>query len=76
MNLLTGGLLVRVQPEEPIKSTSYGQRMFLLIFTLPFFEPISCGFFVSAEKHPDARESATTFPDQFPRNLLTFNMIL
>jgi hypothetical protein len=43
--LLTGGVLVRIQPEEPFFSTICGRRIFRLIFTLPFFEPISCGFF-------------------------------
>src|SRR6185503_15014030 len=79
IRLLTGGLLVRVQPEEPFSrsakmapqairrearrlaharrqrfrvqpeepfSTISGQPIVRLIFTLPFFEPISCGFFV------------------------------
>ena len=35
--LLTGGLLVRVQPEEPIFSIICGRPPFRLIFTLPFW---------------------------------------
>jgi hypothetical protein len=32
-----------------------------LFFTLPFFEPISCGVFVDDQKHPDARASNANF---------------
>ena len=45
--LLTGGLLVRIQPEEPIFATTCERLTFRRI-TLPFLEPISCGFFFSA----------------------------
>ena len=55
IRLLTGGLLVRVQPEEPVLSRIYGHSIFRPIFTLPFSEPISCGFFFGAQEQPDAR---------------------
>ena len=32
-----------------------GQAIFRPIFTLPFSEPISCGFFFGTQEHPDAR---------------------
>ena len=32
-----------------------GQAIFRPIFTLPFSEPISCGFFFGAQERPDAR---------------------
>ena len=61
IRLLTGGLLVRVQPEEPLLSIIYGRRIFRPIFTLPFCERISRGFFVSSRMHPDARAAAAMF---------------
>jgi hypothetical protein len=66
--LLTGGLLVRIQPEEPLSFT-YGGRTFRLIFTSHFLKPVSCGCFVRGQKRPDARASAITFPDHFPEPL-------
>src|SRR5262245_55919171 len=53
--LLTGELLVRVQPEEPILSRICGRWIFRPIFTLPFSKPISRGFFFGAQEQPDAR---------------------
>src|SRR4029077_106803 len=58
--LLTGGLLVRIQPEEPIFSIICGRPTFRLIFTSPFSKPVLCGFFFGAKKHPDARVSGVT----------------
>ena len=53
---------MRVQPEEPINShrtqRTYGRRIFRPIFTLPFSDPISCGFLFGTQKHPDARISS------------------
>ena len=46
---------VRVQPEEPVFSRICGHSIFRPIFTLPFSESISCGFFFGAHEHPDAR---------------------
>jgi hypothetical protein len=47
--LLTGGLLVRVQPEEPIFSIICGGRIFRPIFTLPFPRPFHAGFSLALE---------------------------
>jgi hypothetical protein len=44
-----------VQCGEPINSIIYGHSIFRPIFTLPFSEPISCGFFFGVQEHPDAR---------------------
>ena len=39
-----------------------GRRVFRRIFTLPFLKPVLCGCFVTAEKHPDARETNARAP--------------
>ena len=39
INLLTGGLLVRVQPEEPIFSISYRRLLMRGFFGVHFFVP-------------------------------------
>src|SRR5687768_17131914 len=55
-------------------SISYRRRHFRRIFTLPFLDPISCGFFVGDQKHPDARTPQSRLLS-FPRNLFALNMI-
>ena len=44
-----------VQCGEPFFSIICGQPIFRPIFTLPFSEPISCGFFFGAQELPDSR---------------------
>ena len=37
---------------------NFGHPIFRPIFTLPFSEPLSCGFFFGAQEHPDARNGS------------------
>jgi len=53
---------------------NYSRRHFRRIFTKPFFDPISCGFFVGDQ---NTRMLAHRNRDllSFPRNLFLLNMI-
>ena len=56
----------RVAGSSPARGATssiiYGRRIFRLIFTLPFSDPISCGFFFGGQEQPDARTGASLKP--------------